>query len=127
MERFELFDDGHKPGGEKNKAPTELIVNSGKSSSNFLITIDDLIPDDWCDRIYSYAFKRSKPWGTYISTSDALDLSKSADDLWEDSPEAAIGLLITRLLVFEGGKNNIAGDIGRIAGMIKPGTVYIAA
>ena len=57
------FDDGHKPGSTAED--TKLIMHQYKTSSKFIAVFDELLPSEWCDRIYNYSCTKGKPWGLF--------------------------------------------------------------
>lgn len=112
---IEEFDDGHAPGGTNVK--TKVANYQNKHSKNFLAVFDHLLSDEWCDRAYSYAVNRMKPWGTYITTSDALNISIDPEQLWNNGEcERAISLMAVRALIIERGKPFVGPDIANIHG-----------
>lgn len=109
------FDDGHTPGS--TDVGTKLATYNNKKNSNFLSFYDNLLPAEWCSRIYNYALEKNRPWGVYISTRDALNYTGiNAEDFWETSPEYAIALIAVRSLLFERGKGQTQDDYDIIAG-----------
>eukprot|EP01032_Pedospumella_encystans_P015368 gene15368-17582_t len=97
---LESFDDGHSPGA--TSVETKLAVYRKKNSSNFFSIYDNVLPSHWCDRAYKYAVERKKPWGAYITSADALDLTVSEEDIWANNDfERAIALVATRSLFYE--------------------------
>lgn len=109
------FDDGHSPGSTETK--TQLVEYNNKTSENFLTVFDNLLSDIWCTRAYTYAINQLKPWGTYVTTRDAMDLTLCADDIWNSGDcERAISLITVRTLLFERGLTVLGKDVDNIHG-----------
>lgn len=123
------FDDGHRPGG--TNVPTKMAIKAFNFSMppskdnnvisphitpNQLQVFDSLLPPLWCDRAYSFAVNRQKPWGIYIKTKDlAIDLDDQefdglAQKIWDCGDcEKALSLIATRhLLVTRANLRNTA-------------------
>ena len=94
-----------------------MVIQSGKSGSNFLSVFDDLLPPLWCERVYKYATDLCRPWGAYVTTTEVMDEQLTEESLWESNPEKAISLLVTRRLFFGRGKGFLKEDMHRIHGM----------
>lgn len=93
-----------------------MIIQTGKHTSNFLLIFDNLLSNEWCDRIYEYAVALDKPWGAYVTTAEVLDGSIDVEAMWMSDPEKAMSLIVTRKLFFEKGRSLLEGDIGHIHG-----------
>ncbi len=55
------FDDGQKPGG--TNVATKLAIYRNKNQSDFFTIYDSFLPDEWCQRAYSYIAEKGSPWG----------------------------------------------------------------
>jgi len=62
------WDDGHKPGSTNTR--TNLGFYSNKCASDFVSVVDNLLPELWRQRIYSYSMEKKRPWG--ITSCDIL-------------------------------------------------------
>ena len=93
-----------------------MVVQTGKSSSQFLSVFDNLLPVQWCDRMYSYAVSLDRPWGAYVTTAEALDESLDVEALWSTEPEKAMSVVVTRKLFFGKGRAFLEGDMANIHG-----------
>ena len=110
------FEDGHRPGNTTTKQ--KLAVNLNKQSKEFFSVYDNLLSKEWCNRAYEYALSRnSKPFGIYIQTTDAQDVSLNPEELWEKGDhQRALALVVTRAFIFERGVPLLQKDIERIHG-----------
>lgn len=109
------FADGHTPGA--SDVDTRLAVYRRKQSKNFFCTFDNFLPSLWCNRAYQYAVQRSKPWGAYVTTEDALNCSIVPEDLWvSGQKERALSLISVRELLFEKGSGIVGKDKEAIHG-----------
>lgn len=106
--RYEIIDDGHRPGGTSES--TKLAVNLGKESSGFVTVFDDLLDEKWVDRLYDYACEKGRPWGVYVTTQEAQDASLSSEALLETDPEKAMALEAVRALVYTRGGGTVGED-----------------
>lgn len=93
-----------------------MVVQTGKHNSKFLSVYDDLLPPEWCERMYSYALELSRPWGAYVTTAEALDATLDAEQVWKQDPEKALSLVVVRGLFFGRGRSHLEGDIPHIHG-----------
>jgi hypothetical protein len=67
-------------------------------------------------RMYDYAVGLNRPWGTYVTTQDALDEGVDAEAIWVSDPERAMSLMVVRKLFFGRGRAFLEGDIPNIHG-----------
>lgn len=112
---LEEFDDGHTPGGTQVKTTVARYLN--KQSSNFFAVFDNLLSEEWCDRAYDYAVNRMKPWGAYITTTDAQNASIDPEILWKNGDkEKAIALVAVRALIIGRGSPFVGKDLNNIHG-----------
>lgn len=113
--RLESFNDGHQPGS--TKVGTQIAKYSGKYLKQGVTIFDDLLPAIWCDRVYDYAVKKSRPWGAYIPTAMARDSSIDAEQLWRSGDcEKAVALVTVRSLFLDRAADLIGPDIDAIHG-----------
>jgi hypothetical protein len=109
------FDDGHQPGS--TSIPTRIVEYVNKSSTNFFAIFDNLLESEWCNRCYRFALSTQRPWGVYITTTEALDDALDSESLWSSgSAVKAIALHATRKLIFERGRGFVGADIHNIHG-----------
>jgi hypothetical protein len=112
---FKNFDDGHSPGSTGTK--TQLVCYKNKNQEDFLSIFDNLLSAEWCSKAYTYASTQSKPWGTYVTMNDALDVSLNVDEIWKSGNfKQAISLVAVRALLLERGAQLIGDDIKAIHG-----------
>ena len=64
VERKVFLDDGHKPGS--TNIDTTVISYENRQSTKFAAVFDDVLSNEWRDRIYRYALARGRPWGNII-------------------------------------------------------------
>lgn len=93
-----------------------MVIQNGKASSQFLSVFDNLLPVEWCDRMYEYAVRLNRPWGAYVPTAEALDPALDIEALWAADPEKAMSFVVTRQLFFGKGRAFLEGDIANIHG-----------
>lgn len=93
-----------------------MVVQTGKHYSNFMAIFDNLLPLEWCHRIYQYALTLGRPWGAYVTTEEVLDSALDIDALWLKDQEKAMSLIVVRSLFFGKGKHFLEGDINCIHG-----------
>jgi hypothetical protein len=101
------IDDGHKPGG--SDVDTFLAKNVDKVSAGFVSIFDNLLSEEWCNRIYDYAYNK-RPWGVYVTSKDALDMSINTSELYKTNPERALGIEAVRALVYQRGAGILGSD-----------------
>ena len=112
---LKAIDDGHKPAIVKD-VDTQLAFQT-KHSSNFIEIKDNVLPQSWLERSYSYC-KNSKPWGNfalifeysdhiyikinigaYVTVVDIKDVTIDLESLWNVDPQKAISLVAARALL----------------------------
>lgn len=109
------WDDGHSPGN--STVQNKMLIHEHKSKNNFIDIFDDVLGDDWCSYIHEYSSRIGKPWGTYVTKDEVLDMNHDPILIRDEDPEKAIGLIVTRTLYFEKGLNIINNDLARIHGI----------
>jgi hypothetical protein len=82
----------------------------GKVSSGFVTVYDDLLSDEWTERLYTYACAKDRPWGVYVTGKDARDSGLSSEALLEADPEKAMALEAVRALVYRRGAGTVGTD-----------------
>ena len=102
------IDDGHRPGGTLDQ--TYLAENLDKVSSSFVTVFDDLLAEEWVERLYAYACEKGRPWGVYVTGEEARNGCLSSEELFKDDPEKAMALEAVRALVYSRGAGVVGAD-----------------
>lgn len=111
MKRDVLFEDGHHPG---NSTVSTRLVSYDSDPS--LEIFEEVLPEMWRERAYSTAITHGRPWGAYITATEAQDDTLDADQLYKIDPLKGIALQATRDLIFNRGSSMLEPYIDALHG-----------